>query len=310
MTNEQWTQELRQKMAGYRRSAPEVSWDELDRALAAGKARKTRRLWLRRMAAAAVVLLLAGVGYWSFLNDDAVQIFPTTASENHGDRSLDSDQNHGYASVIPQPTPAILAKSVQKSNMAGAPAPEPETAIAVTAEDSDTLNITTTEDEVSPRSNGESDIRPKGQATQAPVIYPSDLRQRKHLDNRLTAKVYMSSTMVDSRQTESFNIPYVIPLPSKLDSEHPNEEPNSVIIAQIQKDSYIHHRQPVRFGLSLRYRLTDCWSMESGLSYTRLSSDIMTTENGITSMTEQRLNYLGLPLNIIYNLWQTRNFCI
>lgn len=48
--------------------------------------------------------------------------------------------------------------------------------------------------------------------------------------------------------------------------------------------------------------------MESGLSYTRLSSDIMTTENGITSMTEQRLNYLGLPLNIIYNLWQTRHF--
>ena len=48
--------------------------------------------------------------------------------------------------------------------------------------------------------------------------------------------------------------------------------------------------------------------MESGLCYTRLSSDIMTTENGITSMTEQRLNYLGLPLNIIYNLWHTRQF--
>ena len=300
MTNEQWTQELRQKMAGYRRSAPEVSWDELDRALAAGRSRKIRRLWLQRMAAAAVVLLIAGVGYWSFLNDDVVQILPTIVLENHGDRSLDSDQNYGPASVIPQLAPAILAKSVQKSNMADAPAPEPETAIPVSAEDHDTLNVTAAKDEISPHSNGESDIRPKKQAPQAPVIYPSDLRQRKNSDSRLTAKVYMSSTMVDSRQTESFNIPYVIPLPSEIGSD-PNEEPNSVIITQIQKDRHIHHRQPVRFGLSLRYRLTDCWSMESGLCYTRLSSDDRATAQLPRPTAEHHLQPMAYP-----SIWSLR----
>ena len=70
----------------------------------------------------------------------------------------------------------------------------------------------------------------------------------------------------------------------------------------------IHHHQPIRFGLSLRYRLDDRWSIESGLSYTRLSSDITTTVNDVTTVTEQRLNYIGLPLNISYELWGSRRF--
>ena len=70
----------------------------------------------------------------------------------------------------------------------------------------------------------------------------------------------------------------------------------------------VDHRQPVRFGLSLRYRLDDRWSVESGLSYTRLSSDITTIVEDKATVTEQRLNYIGLPLNISYDLWKNRRF--
>ena len=70
----------------------------------------------------------------------------------------------------------------------------------------------------------------------------------------------------------------------------------------------IDHRQPVRFGLSLRYRLDGRWSVESGLSYTCLSSDITTIVADKTTVTEQRLNYIGLPLNISYDLLKNRRF--
>ena len=60
---EQWIQEMRQKMADYRRTAPEVSWEEIERAMSANKTRKTRRLWLQRVAATAAILLIGGVGY-------------------------------------------------------------------------------------------------------------------------------------------------------------------------------------------------------------------------------------------------------
>ena len=61
---EEWMLQMREKMADYKWPAPELKWDELDRALAAGTTHKTHLLWPRRMAAAAVVLLIAGVGYW------------------------------------------------------------------------------------------------------------------------------------------------------------------------------------------------------------------------------------------------------
>ena len=127
MNDEQWIEQMRQKMADYKRPAPEVSWDELDRALAAGKVRKTRLLWLRRMAAAVAVLLIAGVGYWGILENHS--------GENHGDWNH-GDWNHGdwhndrsAAEIrVPVPVildsvpnknhiPAILASSAQKPTM-------------------------------------------------------------------------------------------------------------------------------------------------------------------------------------------------
>ena len=77
-----------------------------------------------------------------------------------------------------------------------------------------------------------------------------------------------------------------------------------------QTDHYVHHRQPVRFGLSLRYRISDRWSLESGLSYTRLSSDITTIVDGVSTNEEQRHDYIGVPLNVGYQLWGNRHFSV
>ena len=121
------------------------------------------------------------------------------------------------------------------------------------------------------------------------VVYPSEFHQRKHTDSRLTAKVYMSSKF------------------SRTGSFHQGASDISMPITDHEQQN-VHHRQPIRFGISLRYRLDNRWSVESGLSYTRLSSDITTKIDGKTTTTEQRLNYIGLPLNVSYDLWRTRHF--
>ena len=70
----------------------------------------------------------------------------------------------------------------------------------------------------------------------------------------------------------------------------------------------VHHHQPVRFGLSLRYRVNDRWSLESGLTYSLLTADITTTIGGSVMQTKQRLNYLGLPVVLSCQLWGGRHF--
>ena len=300
--NEQWIQQLRQIMDGYQRPAPEVSWDEIDQALAAGKTHKTRQLWLQRMAAAAAILLIAGAGYWGFKHTETEQIPQTVASveENHKEKSHDSNPNQDPTPMIDQPAPMTLAKSAKASNISVMPVLESETVIPVSMENSDTLDATTTEDVALPRSNEENSIRPKGQISPMPATHPTAPHQQKHIDNRLMAKVYMSSSMGNSFQTETNSLSIIGANTAMAYYEG--------LSSAKHFEQHVNHHQPVRFGLSMRYRLNNRWSVESGLQYTHLSSDITTTVDGATMVTEQRLNYIGLPLNISYELWKNRNF--
>lgn len=63
-----------------------------------------------------------------------------------------------------------------------------------------------------------------------------------------------------------------------------------------------NHRAPLAFGLSVRWALNDDWALESGLTYTRLVSDV----NVGYSKGEQKLHYVGVPLKVNRRLWSNR----
>lgn len=64
----------------------------------------------------------------------------------------------------------------------------------------------------------------------------------------------------------------------------------------------IKHRQPVRFGLSVRYDITDRLGIESGLTYTKLDSDTREGSEKHYFLGNRTLHYIGLPLNLKYRL--------
>ena len=68
------------------------------------------------------------------------------------------------------------------------------------------------------------------------------------------------------------------------------------------------HRLPVRIGVKVAYTLNEHWSIESGLTYTRLSSDMKDGTKENYFMGEQRLNYVGIPVNMKYNAWSNKRF--
>lgn len=63
-----------------------------------------------------------------------------------------------------------------------------------------------------------------------------------------------------------------------------------------------NHRAPLAFGLSVRWALNDDWALESGLTYTRLVSDV----NVGYSKGEQKLHYVGVPLKVNRRLWSNQ----
>lgn len=70
------------------------------------------------------------------------------------------------------------------------------------------------------------------------------------------------------------------------------------------------HRLPVRVGLNVAYRLTDRLSVESGVSYTRLSSDMKDGTKDNYSSGSQKLDYIGIPLNVKYRAFGYRRLSV
>lgn len=70
------------------------------------------------------------------------------------------------------------------------------------------------------------------------------------------------------------------------------------------------HRLPVRVGLNVAYRLTDRLSVETGVSYTRLSSDMKDGTKDNYSSGSQKLDYIGVPLNVKYSAFGYRRLSV
>ena len=245
-------------------------------------------------AAAAVAMLLVGIALWTNLPKPESLTFPQTSAKAEPimatpEQSLSENPviTKGRLSCYNKRTVPLLHEEQ----------PIEKQVDVLHNSSSDTIDSAVPTEKEQPQPIHEKAMP----AANTNVVYPSEFHQRKLSNSRLTAKVYMSNTLGNG-QTESLNPHDYNTLPIStliIDGDEP------VLIVQS-----VYHRQPVRFGLSLRYRLDDRWSVESGLSYTRLSSDItFTTIDGkITTTEEQRLNYFGLPLNISYDIWRTRHF--
>ena len=82
-------------------------------------------------------------------------------------------------------------------------------------------------------------------------------------------------------------------------------EQNSVIKGG-DMEAHYEHKQPITIQILLNRKLSRQFSLESGLSYTQLSS-IITTGSALAYIQEkQRLRYLGIPIRINWQ-WYSRS---
>ena len=64
------------------------------------------------------------------------------------------------------------------------------------------------------------------------------------------------------------------------------------------------HRIPLVVGVSLRWALNEKWALESGLTYTMLSTDLsLGNQSG-----EQKLHYVGIPLKVSREVWSDKRW--
>ena len=71
-----------------------------------------------------------------------------------------------------------------------------------------------------------------------------------------------------------------------------------------------HHRMSITWSLALKYRLNHRFGLESGFSYSRLTSDFEMGTDGNTISEQQTIHYLGIPVKGIYNMYGGKRWSI
>ena len=72
----------------------------------------------------------------------------------------------------------------------------------------------------------------------------------------------------------------------------------------------VRHRPPVRAGVSVRYGLGKRWSIESGLTYAMLSSDVAAGTSSNRYETERRFHYVGIPFRANFDFLQRKRWSL
>jgi hypothetical protein len=317
---EQWRQQMQQKMADYQQPAPEVSWEMLDKALATNKPKaKVVPMWMHRLAAAVVVgIVVVSAGYlvlrqqdedtMAIVSQQKTYILPSTETAEEAAEDVVATvktNSTNQEALLTAHTPILRTQDVQEAEESATEQVEESTVSEPTQQTTPSTTATTQKESSPTKSHS------------ATVIYPSDFQYKKTTTSvtasRLMAKAYLSNSMTGGANAMSLSTAISYGENGGPDTNNPKEDTNSPLnpptpIIQ-EKEERVSHRQPIRFGLTLCYRLNDQWSIESGLVYSRLSSDYTYLLGGVAyAHGEQKLNYLGIPLKVNHQLWNNRHF--
>lgn len=96
---------------------------------------------------------------------------------------------------------------------------------------------------------------------------------------------------------------------TKTDWIDKDSKASAIVYNQPEVQEEYSHKIPVKVGLTARYNITGRLGVETGLTYSILSSSVKTgnSETGKNWSTgRQTLHYLGIPLNISFNILSSR----
>ena len=82
---------------------------------------------------------------------------------------------------------------------------------------------------------------------------------------------------------------------------------NVMNMAKDEVRTNVKHHTPVSFGFSVSKPLNDRFALQSGIVYTYLSSEWITT-GGYETEVKQKLHYLGIPISLVYKIAEWNKF--
>ena len=312
MKHNDWTEQLRQRLNDAEVPAPENLWDSISQQMdAQGQqqdaedaqvAKKPRRVALLPWAAAASVVLIAGVGMWWQLRSDTPDIamlepapHPITLTDN---KAVAADVSAANTKASAANTKASAAISNISTTSTHAVLAYKDNASAPTVSNKEeVMALTMAEQEVQSEPIAEVSATTDNRTMAARTTYTLPRTQHKTNNTRWQVGVGTAGNM--SRYESSGPI-YVNSL-SAVNTEYADNEMFRVSPYEQDTKDVTHHDMPISIGLTASYSVTPRIALASGLVYTLATSSF---QHGASMPKEtQTLHYIGIPLNLSYTIW-------
>ena len=319
MTKKDWTEQLRERLADYEADAPEGLWADIERRLTQQptsvvvppqQKSTVTPLWRRWVSIAALVALVAGMGWWFWPKEQTAN-GPLAKKEQTQSKPLAKQEpelrespvrtGRTESSLLTEKKFAPYGKKVH-INQTDSNILSPNHAPADNQAETEWAEVppqpqrsSQQQSPAPPASRSRAEVSP-----QRPSPLPSPTKNRKGItiglmaNNGLLAYNHTNGVMMSPEMASRYDFSDYLPPGSTRATKEP--------IWLIGYEERQHHDHPISFGLTLSYPLTNRWTLSTGLVYTRLNSQFVNVLSSTPITTDQRLDYLGVPLNVQYHV--------
>ena len=313
-----WKKDIHDRLGSFEQDAPDGLWADISKKMVVENSDKSARIYkLYRMAsvaAAACVILI--LGYNFYMNNDK-----------------------GESHKIPQPSLNLANNENRKHSLIQDANTTVATETLLTVCYSDCIEVCQESTPDSPNCNlapadtvktTESVGTTEHDATRNESTYhKKTIEHNKHNNNSLLAQNAKTGRSLEGNSHARWSIstnamgtvgweksskyigePIVTAGPD--DAEWQDNPMLGIAIFNQGKEvttEYKHHL-PVRIGVKVGYAISERLSIESGFTYTHLSSGIKSGSDDNYFTGEQKLNYVGIPLGVKYNALMFKRFSL
>lgn len=316
--NEDWLHKVHDRMTDYEIDEPENLWSAIEskRAETTSSLRPVKRsvmLWVKRsIAAAAMIAVVISTGiYLINVNQDVSEPPQLPRVADNATFSLD---NHPQNSMEHNVSSKLPSKSLIAQNRLAEPNSDilpsvlsPSTEVHEATVDNDPDEnadnqpaVEDTEAKPADTSEGVGHVEKELFPSVANNNYIASIQPKSSTTNNVSVSIYSSGGTGSALNYNSKSSLFVSL--GADDSGWADKALLGILAFNQGKDikTDIKHRLPIRAGISFTYNFNEKIGIETGLSYTSLISDVKEGSESHYYSGEQKLHYIGIPLNLKY----------
>lgn len=327
-----WQKDIHDRLGSYEKDAPEGLWEGISRELPklndgvmlTHKPQRNAafRMWrVAGVAAAASVALVIGYNFLGNDVQDNINI-PTNTTNHHNMLASNKKPigNEPTGVCAEQATHSADDLLSDQPKLANASTEQPTLASASTETDVNEIGSkeeNSKKEKNSKKENGQTEVKQEKREDNRmlrknqddALLAYNDVTERSgstDAPSRWSVSTGAMGGLGASGTTTAYGDYLVLSCPGGADTKDSPMLDMSSVNRDVETKTEYEHHLPIRIGLSVAYALTDRLSISSGLTYTRLSSDIKDASRESKYIGEQRLHYVGIPVNVSYKVASSR----